>query len=142
MLSPSLSFLSSSTSDGNPPENVHFMTKEKMGEGALGIKLNQWEKHGQIFTKNNMQKLLWGRQRCDYGLCFLWSWERMAAQIRRDSSRPQWLQEVQSPQNHRSLHSQHPGSSLGSASTLLSWVSHVLVQSEGNCMASKTNMEL
>lgn len=37
--------------------------KKKWGEGALGIKLNQWEKHGQIFTKNNMQKLLWGRQR-------------------------------------------------------------------------------
>lgn len=116
--------------------------KKKWGEGTLGIKLNQWEKYGQIFMKNNVQKLLWGRQRCDYGLCLLWSWERIAAQIRPERSRSQWRQALQSPQNHRSLHSQHPGSSLGSASTLLSWVSHALVQSERNRMAHKTNSGL
>ena len=32
-------------------------------------------------------------------------------------------------------HATVTGSSLGSASTLLSWVGHVLVQSEGNCTA-------
>lgn len=38
--------------------------KKNVGKGTLGIKLNQREKHGQIFTKNYVQKLLWERQRC------------------------------------------------------------------------------
>lgn len=48
------------------PKSIQFMKEDKKnaGERTLGIKLNQREKHGQIFTKNNVQKLFWESQRC------------------------------------------------------------------------------
>lgn len=46
------------------------------------------------------------------------------------------------PKNYSSLHSQHPSSNLGTASTLLSWVSLASVQNKRNHTPRKTGMEL
>lgn len=64
-----------------PPENVHFMKTEKMGEGALELNWTSG-KNMDRYLQRTCRSCSGGRQRCDYGLCFLWSWERMAAQIK------------------------------------------------------------
>lgn len=99
--------------DSFPPERVHFRKREKKerGERDLGNKLNRRVKHGQIFTKNNVQKLLYERPRWDCCPCLLWSWDRTATQSRAGRSRSQGLQAMQSPppptlpRNHRSFQS-------------------------------------
>lgn len=109
------------------PENVHFMKKEKMGgEGALRLNWTSGKNMDRYLQRTICRSCSGGNRDglvsafCGPGREWLLKSDQMV--------QTQWLQAVQSPQNNRSLHSQHPGSSLGSPSTLLSWVSHVLVK--------------
>lgn len=115
--------------DSFPPERVHFKKRDKKerGERELWIKLNHRGKDKQTFFKN-VSKLLWGRQIPAF--CGLGTEQPLKA----DQAGPvpngcgQW-RHTPHPLQLQIIHSQHPGSSLGIASTLLRWVSLASVQS-------------